>query len=112
MLFLVIVAFIATVSFFRRAREIGIHPGKAASIPFFAAGMMLALAYLMALAIRRVLDAMNVPAQHAEWAVVGLNWALVLAYLVFITRNWGTISADSQDKRCTDSTDYSPNNLR
>ncbi|XZE35493.1 hypothetical protein SH501x_000991 [Pirellulaceae bacterium SH501] len=88
-----IVAFISTVGFFRRAKEIGIHPGKAASVPFIAAGVMLAVTYLSAFVIGHLFSAMNVSVETAGWFGFAMDWFLVLAYLFFIKRNWDTLSS-------------------
>lgn len=105
MLLVVIVAFIATVGFFRRAKEIGIHPGKAASVPFIAAGAMLAVTYLSAFAIGRLFSATNVSVETARWFGFAMDWFLALAYLLFIKRNWDTLSfAKSRDPASNEST--------
>ena len=93
MLLIVIVAFIATVGFFRRAKEIGIHPGKAARVPFIAAGVMVAVTYLSAVVTGRLFSAMHVSVETARLFGFAMDWFLVLAYVLFIKRNW--------DKICT-----------
>jgi len=93
MLLIVIVAFIATVGFYRRAKEIGIHPGKAASVPFIAAGVMVAVTYVSAVVIGRLFAAMNISVETAGWFGFAMDWFLVLAYLFFIKRNWDTLSS-------------------
>ncbi|TVQ00728.1 MAG: hypothetical protein EA381_06885 [Planctomycetaceae bacterium] len=54
MLLIVIVAFIATTAFYRQAKLVGVHPGKAASIPFVTAGILLAVAYVTSLALTHI----------------------------------------------------------
>ena len=93
MLLIVIIAFIATVGFFRRAKEIGIHPGKAASVPFIAAGVMIAVTYLSALVIGRLFSFSNFSMESARWFGFAMDLFLVLAYLIFIKRNWDILCA-------------------
>jgi hypothetical protein len=93
MLLIVIIAFIATVGFFRRAKEIGIHPGKAASVPFIAAGLMIAVTYLSALVIGRLFSVINFSMESARWFGFAMDLFLVLAYLIFIKRNWDILCA-------------------
>nr|MCU0714423.1 hypothetical protein [Pirellula sp.] len=57
---IVIIAFLATVGFYRRANQIGIHPGKAAMIPFVGAGLLLLFTHLAALVFGRVLASIGV----------------------------------------------------
>lgn len=94
MLLIVIVAFIATVGFFRRAKAIGIHPGKAASVPFIAAGVTIAVTYLFAVVIGRLFASMNVSVESARWFGFAMDWFLVLAYLFFIKRNWDILCSE------------------
>ncbi len=98
MLLIVIVAFVATVGFFRRAKQIGIYPGKAASVPFIAAGAMLGVTYLCAVVIGRLFSVVNVSLEIAKWLGFAMEWFLVLAYLFFIKRNWDMLtSANCRD---------------
>lgn len=91
MLLIVVVAFVATVGFYRRAREIGIRPGKAASVPFIAANAMIAVSYLFAVATGRLFTAINVSAETSVWMGLALEWLLAFAYVFFIKRNWDTL---------------------
>lgn len=93
MLLIVIVAFISTRVFFRRAKEIGIHPGKAASIPFLVAGIMLAVTYVLAFGISHAFEAFKV-APRTTWLFgCALDCFLLLTYLYMISRNWAMLSA-------------------
>ena len=94
MLLIVIVAFVATVGFFRRAKQIGIQPGKAAGIPFIAAGVMIAVTYLSAVVIGRLFSAMNFSVESARWFGFSMELFLVLAYLFFIKRNWDILCTE------------------
>lgn len=88
MLLIVIVALITTGAFYRRAKLVGVHPGKAASVPFMAAGIALALAYLASLAIARIAVATHASAFTLNAVNIMLNVFVLLAYLTLIQRNW------------------------
>jgi len=89
---IVIFAFLATIVFYRRAKQIGIHPGKAASIPFVGAGMMLVFTYLGAFAIGRILMNTDVSTNAITWFGRGIDWCLILSYCYYIKRNWDLLS--------------------
>lgn len=91
MLLVVVVAFIATVGFYRRAREIGIRSGKAASVPFIAANAMIAASCLFAVATGRLFAAINVSVETSVWMGLAMEWFLAFAYVFFIKRNWVTL---------------------
>lgn len=93
MLVILIVAFIATRAFFQRAKEIGVHPGKAASIPFFVAGIMLAVTYLFAAGISSVFTYFEVAPGTRRWFGYSVDCLLILTYLLIIKRNWAILSA-------------------
>lgn len=102
MLLILIVALFATTAFYRQAKRAGVHPGKAASVPFIAAGVMLAVAYLAARALAQIAIAIN--ASDFTWNAVNLllNVFMVLAYLAVIRRNWLALlkaSASSEQDR-------------
>ncbi|MGN6546808.1 MAG: hypothetical protein ACTHK7_17260 [Aureliella sp.] len=88
MLLILIVALIATTAFYRQAKRAGVHPGKAASVPFIAAGIVLAAAYLASLGIAKI--AMAVGASEFTVSAVNLmlNLFMLLTYLALIGRNW------------------------
>jgi len=58
-LLIVIVALVSTVAFYRQAKRIGVHAGKAAGVPFIAAGIFLAFTYISSFGINYVGVAMN-----------------------------------------------------
>jgi hypothetical protein len=91
MLILLIIALIATPAFFRQAKSIGIHPGKVASIPFVAAGVLLVFGNLAALAIAEV--SRRAGASESTVFLIGMmmNLFLILAYLALIRRCWTAI---------------------
>jgi hypothetical protein len=93
---IVIIAFLATVGFYRRAKQIGIHPGKAASIPFIGAGLMLVFSYLASLGLGRLLSITTV----SDWTVYliarAIDCCLILAYCYYIKRNWDVLARSSR----------------
>lgn len=93
MLLLLIIALIATPAFFRQAKSLGIHPGKVASIPFVAAGMLLVFGNLAALAIAEVSRSAGASDSRVYAIGMMMNVFLILAYLALIRRCW--IAMDS-----------------
>lgn len=91
MLLLVIVAFIATRGFFRRAKEIGIHPGKAASIPFIILGVLVTAASLATAIAGQIFSAINLSDGHTRGFGLALDWFVFVSYFIFIKRNWDTL---------------------
>jgi ATP/ADP translocase len=83
-----IVALVATTAFYRQAKRVGLHPGKAASIPFIAAGIVLGCAYLASLGIAKIGNAANASAFTLALVNFMQNVFLLLAYLTLIRRNW------------------------
>lgn len=88
MLLILIVALIATTAFYRQAKRAGVHPGKAASVPFIAAGIILAGAYLASLGIAQIAIAVGASEFTVNAVNLMLNLFLLLAYLALIARNW------------------------
>ena len=88
MLLIVVVAFIATMAFYRQAKRIGVHPGKAASLPFLGTGILLIAANLVWLFILRLandLHASPLTVNAIQWMLSGF---VLLGYLAWIRRNW------------------------
>lgn len=90
---IVIIAFLSTIGFYGRAKQIGIHPGKAAAIPFIGAGLMLAFTYLAALGFGVFLGNKNVPDRTQFWIARAIDCFLVLSYGYYIKRNWDVLCA-------------------
>jgi hypothetical protein len=90
---IVIIALVATFGFYKRAEQIGIHPGKAASIPFVGAGWMLAFTYLSSFWIGRFLSATAVSERTVYWLVRAIEWSLMLWYCYYVKRNWDVLCA-------------------
>jgi hypothetical protein len=88
MLLILIIALIATPAFFRQAKCMGIRPGKVACIPFVAAGMLLVIANLTALAISEVSRRASVSDSTVFAIEMMMNVFLILAYLALIRRCW------------------------
>ena len=88
MLLIVIVSLIATTAFYREAKLAGVHPGKAASVPFIAAGLLLAVAYVASLAITKFAVAVNASSNVMNSMQFMLNAFVLAAYLMLIRRNW------------------------
>jgi len=91
-----IVALIATIAFYRRAKIVGLHPGKAASIPFVTVGILLGCGYLASLGIAKIAIAFN--ASYFTWTAVNfmLNLFLILAFLTVIRRTWMSLKRAPQ----------------
>lgn len=93
MLLIVIVALIATSAFYRQAKAVNAHPGKAASIPFIAAGLFLIAGYCVSIALNAIATRVNVGASTVGVIAFTANVLLVLAYLLLIRRNWTALTA-------------------
>lgn len=96
MFFLVVVGFIATIAFYRRAKVVGVHPGKAASVPFVGMGMMLAVTLSFALCLGGFLQLMGASKGLVGWIGFTMDCFFVLMYLAFIKRNWDVLAASKE----------------
>lgn len=96
MLLIVIVALIATTAFYRQAKLVGVHPGKAASIPFIAAGIILALTYVGSVVLTKFMLA----ADGSKFTVGAIRFMfhafVFVAYLMLIRRNWLALTATTE----------------
>lgn len=88
MYLIAIVALIATSAFYCRAKCAGLHPGKAASVPFIAAGILFGCAYLASIGIAKIATATNASPFTVNAVEFMLNVFLLLAYLMVIRKNW------------------------
>jgi hypothetical protein len=88
MLILCVVAFIATTAFLRQAKLAGVHPGKAASIPFLALGFVLIVEYLIVCITTEVALAFELSDNSIEWILLPMHLFMVLAYLALVRSNW------------------------
>ena len=91
LLALSIVAAISTTAFFRHAKRAGLHPGKAASIPFVSLGVILIAYYALTFVLAEVARAVSLSVTTAEWIHFMLYWFLILSYLSLIRNNWMAI---------------------
>lgn len=96
MLLILIVALISTTAFYRQAKAVNVHPGKAASVPFIAAGLFLIAGWCISFALNAF--ATRVEISPASVRMMGLmaNVFLVLAYLLLIRRNWFALTATAK----------------
>ncbi|GAA5504637.1 hypothetical protein Rcae01_00076 [Novipirellula caenicola] len=88
MLLIVILAFIATTAFYRQAKAVNVHPGKAASIPFSAAGLFLIAGYCNSFTLNTFATWVDVAPAIVHIMAFMANLFLTLAYLLLIRRNW------------------------
>lgn len=90
---IVIIALIATTAFYRQAKAANVHPGKAASIPFIAAGLILIAGYCTSFALKAFATWADVAPATVRMMAFIANMFLLLAYLLLISRNWGVLTA-------------------
>ena len=88
MLLLTIVALLSTIAFYQRGKQIGISPGRAASLPFFVLGIFLVVGFVGAHLIDYLDRSTNVSSTTLLTVAWMFNLFLILAYLKFIHRNW------------------------
>jgi hypothetical protein len=92
-LLLVIVALIATTAFYRRAKAGSVHPGKAASVPFIAAGIFFVVGYSISYVLGMFAAWSDAAPVTVRLILRMADAFLVLAYLLFISRNWNALAA-------------------
>lgn len=93
MLVLVIVALVATTAFYRQARIVNVSPGKAASVPFVAAGLFLIASYCTSLGLGSFTAWSGISPAIARSIAYMANAFYILAYLALIRRNWQALNA-------------------
>ncbi len=98
LLVLPIVAAISTMAFFRHAKRAGLHPGKAASIPFIALGAILITYYAIAFVLVEVARAVSLSVTTAEWIHFMLYLFLILSYFSLIRNNWIAIQTEANGR--------------
>lgn len=88
MYLLVFVAFVSTMGFYRRAKAVGMHPGKMASIPFIAWGLLVLFEIALGIAVGLICIGLGA----SDWVIstmLGmLEIFIMLAYLLLIRRYW------------------------
>jgi len=99
-LLIVILAMIATTAFFRQAKAVNVHPGKAASVPFVAAGLTLIAGYCTSFALNTLAAWVDVAPATVRMMAFMANLFLLLAYLLLISRNWGALTTAAHTDSC------------
>ena len=105
MLIFCIVAFIATTAFFRQAKQAGLHPGKAASIPFLALGFLFIIKYLIVCIITDVALALEFSDNSVQWILFPMHLFLALAYLALIRSTWILLASSAIARGISDQVD-------
>lgn len=93
MLFIAIVALIATPTYYRRAKKNGKHPGKAARIPFTVAGCYFVFLYLSAKGIDGLAALLDLTEIGRRGMHLSLNLFAILTYIVLINRTLETLQS-------------------
>ena len=91
---------IATPAFYSRAKQLGVPPGRAAAMPFFVLGILLALGRLAGVALTALFSAVDASPLASGFAWFHLNAFVLIAYIVFIRKNW--LLLDSQARSIDD----------
>ena len=104
MLLISIVAFFATTAFYSAAMRRGLHPGRAAMLPFVVLGVLLIFAYFGELLLTKLLMMVET-SQSTDFAIsFGFNLFLLCTYLAFIRKNWVVLNSHP----VIEDTDHSP----
>ena len=88
MLLLTSIAFFSTIAFYRRGKQVGVSPGRTASLPFTVLGIFLALAFVGAHLIAYLGESIDISKRTVLIMAGMFDLFLILAYLKFIHRNW------------------------
>ena len=88
MLFLLIVALIATPAFYKRSRAMGTASGRLASVPFMVLAGFLAVDYVARLAVSWTTAAAGVSLGVASGILFALDLFVILAYVAVIRAFW------------------------
>jgi len=88
MLLILVTAFLSTIGFYRQAKRVGVHPGKAASVPLIAAMLMLLFVHLSGLVIEHGIRPAREFGKTGEWFQSAINLAVMLTYFFLFKRNW------------------------
>ncbi len=88
MLFLLIIAIIATPAFYKRSRAIGVHSGKFASMPFLALGIFLVAGHFAGLFVSWIASAVGTSTTLANAMMFMLNAFVLLSYTLVIHAYW------------------------
>ncbi len=88
MLFLLIVALIATREFYRRSRAIGVASGRLASLPFVILGLFLAVHYVARIVVSWATATTGVSLGVSNGILVALDLFVMLTYTAVIRAFW------------------------
>ena len=99
MLLMVIVAALATPAFYRRAKSLGLSPGRAASLPFIVLGIFLIVAFLTGNFLVYLAERMSVGDGTANLIASVFDFLMVAAYFLFIRRNWKILGQQNPDDK-------------
>jgi hypothetical protein len=101
MLLLLVVAFLSTPAFFVNARRRNYHPGRAASLPFLALGLLLIADHFGSQALAKLLDLTVTSTTICTIILYSYNIFLVCLYLAFISRNWIALLGNEETDNAT-----------
>ncbi len=88
MLFLLIVALIATPAFYRRSRALGAASGKLASIPFVTLGAILAVRYVARIVLSWAMVTVGGSLGVTSGILLAFDFFVILAYAALIRAFW------------------------
>lgn len=100
MLLVLIIALIATAAFYRQAKAVNVHPGKAASVPFLAAGLILIAEYCTSFLLNTFAAWAGADTATVRVTAFMANVFLLLAYLLLISRNWRSLTTAAHIDSC------------
>ncbi|MFT5303848.1 MAG: hypothetical protein ACI814_004670 [Mariniblastus sp.] len=98
MFILAVIAFFATLAFFRRAKSIGVSPGRAASLPWVVFGVFAIVAFVAEKCFESIFSNLDISPGIASAIVFAFDAMFVLAYLQFIKKNWEALK--SRQRTC------------
>lgn len=96
MLLIVTTAFIATGAFFREAQRVGIHPGKAASVPFLNASILLSFSLVASHCLSGLSYAFEASPQVEYFIGLMLNLMILCLFFRSISLSWKSLFIASQ----------------
>ncbi len=95
MLFLLVIAIVATTAFYKRSQGIGAQTGKFASKPFLVLGILLVVGHVSRLLISWTSNALGISTEVETALVVMLNIFLLLTYVVVIKIYWVALNRNA-----------------
>lgn len=91
MLFLLMIALLATIAFYRRSRQMGLDTGRLASVPFVTLGILMVLGHITARLITASCQAMQVAEDTTRLILLVMQCFGLLAYAVIIRSYWAAM---------------------